>query len=76
MSCPGQTENFSQTINDNNDNDITLILRMLSCEYVHMRINITDIHYRLYNRNRHEQIEVDRKLKYGASSSRYVVHSP
>ena len=58
------------------NNDITLILRMLSCEYVHMRINITDIHYRLYNRNRHEQTEVDRKLTNGASSSRYVVHTP
>ena len=40
---------------------------MLSCEYVHMSINITDIHYRLYNRNRHEQTEVDRKLTNGAS---------
>ena len=35
---------------DNNNNDITLILRMLLCEYVYMRINIADIHYRLYNR--------------------------
>ena len=35
---------------NNNDNDITHILRMLLCEYVHMRVNITDIHYRLYNR--------------------------
>ena len=46
-----------------------------ACEYVHMRINITDIHYRLFNRNRHEQTEVDRKLTNGASSSRYVVHT-
>ena len=35
---------------NNNDNDITLVLRMLLCEYVHMRVNITDIHCRLYNR--------------------------
>ena len=53
------------------------MLRMLSCEYVYMRINfnITDIHYRLYNRNRHEQTEIDGKLTNGASSSRYVVHT-
>ena len=49
---------------------------MLSCEYVHMHISITDIHYRLYNRDRHEQTEVDRKLINDASSSRYVVHTP
>ena len=66
---------FVSVLNDN-DNDIALILRMLSCEYVHMRVNITDIHYRLYNRNRHEQTDVDRKLTNGASSSRYVVHTP
>ena len=62
----------SSIINDINDNDITLILRMLSREYVHMRINITDTHYTLYNRNGHEQIEVDSKLTNGASSSRHM----
>ena len=36
--------------NNNYNNDITLILRVLLCEYVHIRINITDIHCRLYNR--------------------------
>ena len=73
---PRLSFNRSQSRTNDNDNDITLILRMLSCEHVHMRINITDIHYRLYNRNRHEQTEVDRKLTNGASSSRYVVHTP
>ena len=76
LTAPSTCLSFNRSQSTTNNNDITLILRMLSCEYVHMRINITDIQYRLYNRNRHEQTEVDRKLTNGASSSRYVVHTP
>ena len=40
------------------------MLILLSCEYVHMHISITDIHYnRLYNRDRHEQTEENRRTR-------------